>query len=83
MSGRRAALVEARARRGSHVGETVASHGVTLRIVSPDADRERDLADLIASYERLTREWDQLFQRALDLLETKPRRRARCRSSKT
>jgi hypothetical protein len=47
---------------------TVASSGVRVRLVRVDADREREVSDLIASYERLCVEWRCLFERAAELL---------------
>lgn len=48
---------------------TVASVGVQARLIRMDADREREVASLISSYERLCAKWEQLFQKAIELLE--------------
>ena len=47
---------------------TVASLGVQARLVPADPEREREVACLIARYERVCREWDRLAQQALALL---------------
>lgn len=47
---------------------TVASLGVQARLIPVDADREREITDLVTSYEQLRAEWERLFQRAIDLL---------------
>jgi hypothetical protein len=47
---------------------TVASLGVQARLVRVDPNRERDIADLVASCEILRIEWERLFRRVVDLL---------------
>src|SRR3954453_2289122 len=47
---------------------TVASLGVQARLVRVDADREREIASLIARYEAVRVEWERLIQQAVDLL---------------
>lgn len=47
---------------------TVASLGVQARLFRADPDRERKITVLIASYDRLCVEWEELFQQAVDLL---------------
>jgi hypothetical protein len=55
---------------------TVASLGVQARLVPVDPERERDVACLIARYERVCRDWDRLVQQAIALLgsEVRPNR---------
>jgi hypothetical protein len=52
---------------------TVASLGVQARLVRVDLDRERDVADLIASCERLRQEWDRLLTRVVERLREEVR----------
>jgi hypothetical protein len=47
---------------------TVASRGVRARLVPVDPGREQAVADLLARYERVCREWDRLVRQAVDLL---------------
>lgn len=47
---------------------TVASLGVQARLVPTDPERDREVACLIARYERVCRDWDRLVQQALALL---------------
>ncbi len=47
---------------------TVASLGIQARLVAADSERDREVACLIARYERVCREWDRLMQQALALL---------------
>ena len=59
------------------VGETVptvASLGVRVRLTTSRAERDQEVADLIAAYERLCRDHEALFQRVVDLLENSDRR---------
>jgi hypothetical protein len=44
-----------------------------VRLVPVDADRERQIASLIASCETLRAEWERLFQRVVDLLNNDER----------
>ncbi len=60
---------------------TVASLGVQARLIAIDADREREIKDLIKSCEMLRAEWKRLFHRAIDLLEEGGRRVCDSRSS--
>jgi hypothetical protein len=48
----------------------VATLGLRARLILSPAERDRELADLIAAHARLQREWEVLFQRLVDLLET-------------
>jgi hypothetical protein len=49
---------------------TVASLGVRARLVLPNTNREHQIKTLVASCERLRLEWEGLFQRIIDFLET-------------
>jgi hypothetical protein len=49
---------------------TVATLGLRARLILSPAERDRELADLIAAHARLQREWEVLFQRLVGLLET-------------
>ncbi len=60
---------------------TVASLGIQARLIPIHADQEREIADLIQSYERLRVEWERLFHRAMDLLGEGGRRARASRSS--
>jgi hypothetical protein len=62
-------------RAGSADAPTVASLGLRVRLVPAARERERAVADLITSCERLRGEWEALFQQVIDLLELQNRRR--------
>ncbi len=47
---------------------TVASLGMRVYVAPPNPDRERQLMDLITSYETLRSEWERLFQQIIALL---------------
>jgi hypothetical protein len=48
---------------------TVATVGLRARLILSNAERERELAALIAVHARLQREWEALFWRIIALLE--------------
>jgi hypothetical protein len=47
---------------------TIASLGIRVRLIPVDPERERTVADLIASLETLQAEWARLFQQLIALL---------------
>ena len=51
------------------IAPTIASLGVRVRLVPVDPERERDIADLIASLETLHAEWERRFRRLIALLQ--------------
>jgi hypothetical protein len=52
----------------------VASLGVRARLILSPTERKRELAELIAAHARLQRDWEDLFQRLITLLEGAGRR---------
>ncbi|GEO14637.1 hypothetical protein MAE02_23330 [Microvirga aerophila] len=53
---------------------TVASLGMRVRLIRADQDRDRQLADLIASCETLRAQWELLFRRIIDCLDDDDRK---------